>query len=95
MSRLGRALGVGGCVTIAAAIAWWWITFGEVVTYGYLTWGEAGNCLLHGSDICSLATALCLGSHPRLLIAYWSSTLWIGLMAISASPLLGGRAKAP
>jgi len=92
---LGRALCAGGCVVIAAALAWWWITFGEVVSYGYLTWGEAGNCLLRSSDICSLATALCLGSHPRLLVAYWSSALWIGLIAISASPLLGARAKAP
>lgn len=37
---------------------------GEVVNYGYLSWREAGNCLLGNSDICTLVKALCLGSHP-------------------------------
>ena len=38
------------------AIAWWWITFGEVIRFGYLSWPEAGGCLVQNSDICSLAT---------------------------------------
>lgn len=95
MSRVGPLLlAVGGAV-VAAAIVWWWITYGEVVNYGYLSWREAGHCLVRNSDICSLAAALCLGSHPRLLVAYWSSALWLGLIAVSASLLIVGRAKAP
>jgi hypothetical protein len=93
MSRAGPLLLAAGGVIVVAAIAWWWITYGEVVNYGYLSWREAGDCLVRNSDVCSLATALCLGSHPRLLIAYWSSALWLGLIAVSVSLLMAGRPK--
>ncbi|HXX03866.1 MAG TPA: hypothetical protein VEJ37_05985 [Xanthobacteraceae bacterium] len=87
MSRISGALvGTGGMVVILA-IGWWWITYGEVIGYGYLSWPEAGRCLLQNSDVCSLAKALCLGSHPRVLIAYWTSFFWFGLILFSASLL--------
>jgi hypothetical protein len=82
-----------GSVTVLGAIAWWWITFGEVVRFGYLSWREAGDCLVQTSDICSLAKALCLGSHPRLLIAYWASVFWLGIVVLSASLLTSERAR--
>jgi len=93
MSRVGVSLLALGGLFVVAAIGWWWITYVEVVNYGYLSWREAGDCLVRNSDLCSLATALCLGSHPRLLIAYWSSALWFGLIAFSTSLLIAGRAK--
>lgn len=85
--------GLGGLI-IAGAAAWWWITHGEVVGYGYLSWREAGACLMHNSDICTLAKALCLGSHPRGLIAYWTSAFWVGLFVLFVS-LLTVRASKP
>jgi hypothetical protein len=94
MSRAGSGFLIVGTAIVVAALSWWWITYGEVVKYGYLSWREASDCLVWNSDICSLATALCLGSHPRALLSYWSSTLWLGLIAISASLLLAGRTKA-
>jgi hypothetical protein len=84
------SLFVGGA-TVVTALAWWWLTYGDVVKYDYLSWREAVNCLAWHSDVCSLATALCLGSHPRVLVNYWSSALWVGLIALSASLLLTGR----
>lgn len=54
----------------------------------------AGSCLVGNSDICTLAKALCLGSHPRGLIAYWTSTFWIGSIVLSISLLTTGRTKA-
>ena len=66
-SRLTPALLAVGGATVIGAIAWWWITFGDVVQFGYLSWREAGGCLVQNFDICSLAKALCLGSHPRFL----------------------------
>lgn len=83
----------GGAILIAA-LAWWWITYGEVVGYGYLSWREAGACLVGNSDICALAKALCFGTHPRLIIAYWSSAFWVALAVLSVSLLAAGRAKA-
>ena len=84
---------IGGAVLLAA-IAWWWLTFGEVVGYGYLSWREAGGCLVANSDLCSLAKALCLGSHPRLLLAYWASVFWAGASLLSASLLTLERTRA-
>jgi hypothetical protein len=85
--------GLGGLIIVGAA-GWWWITYGEVVGYGYLSWREAGGCLVHNSDICTLAKALCLGSHPRALIAYWTSAFWLGLIVLSVSLLTVRPAKA-
>jgi len=85
-------LGIG-ILTILLAIAWWWITYGEVVGFGYLAWREAAGCLVQNSDICSLAKALCLGSHPRVLVAYWTSAFWLGVIVLSASLLTSQRTK--
>jgi hypothetical protein len=52
-----------------------------------------GGCLVQNSDICSLAEALCLGSHPRVLIAYWASVFWLGVVVLSASLLTSERAR--
>jgi hypothetical protein len=92
-SRLTPALLALGSATVLGAIAWWWITFGEVARFGYLSWREAGGCLVQNSDICSLAKALCLGSHPRFLIAYWASVFWLGVVVLSASLLTSERAR--
>ena len=94
MRRVTQVLLVTGAAVIAAAIGWWWITYSDVVRYGYLSWFEAGNCLVQNSDTCSLANALCLGSHPRTLIAYWTSAFWLGVVFVSASLLTAGRSKA-
>jgi len=84
---LAKLMLAAGAVTLAAALFWWWATFGDVVQYGYLSWSEAGRCLVRDSDICALAKVLCLGSHPRTLIAYWTSAFWIGLGVLSLSLL--------
>ncbi len=91
MTRSHLFLAAGGLI-VAAAVFWWWQTFGEVVGYGYLSWREAGRCLVNDSDLCGLAKALCLGSHPRNFIAYWASAFWIGLGVLSVS-LLTTRAR--
>jgi hypothetical protein len=82
-----------GSATLLAALTWWWITFGEVINYGYLSWKEAGSCLVQNSDLCSLAKALCLGAHPRFVVAYWASVFWIGVIALSASLMTSERAR--
>ncbi len=94
MRRAGATFLLIGGAIVVAALGWWWITYGEVVKYGYLSWRETRDCLVWNSDICSLATAHCLGSHPRILVSYWSSALWLGLVAVSASLLLAGRTSA-
>jgi len=88
--RFGRrALLPAALVATCVAIAWWWWTFGQVVDYGYLSWSEAGRCLVADNDICSLAKALCLGSHPRAFIAYWSIAFWCALALLSLGALFG------
>jgi hypothetical protein len=91
--RVAPALSSIGLVITLASVAWWWITFGEVVGYGYLSWREAGGCLVQNSDICSLAETLCLGSHPRILVAYWTSAFWLGAIVFSSSLLIPERVR--
>ena len=88
-----RVLLAAGAATLAAALVWWWGTFGDVVQYGYLSWREAGRCLVRDSDLCALARALCLGAHPRALTAYWASAFWFGLGALSLGLSLPARRR--
>jgi len=78
MSRLTLVMFVFGAAVVAGAIAWWWLTYGEVIGYGYLSLRDAGGCLLTSSDLCSLAKSLCFGAHPRQLYTYWTSAFWTG-----------------
>jgi len=58
-----------GGVIVAGAIAWWWTTFSYVIGYGYLSWPEAGRCLVHDSDNCALARALLIaGQDPGKVV---------------------------
>ena len=84
---LSRLLLAAGASVLVAAMGWWWTTFEDVVAYGYLSWTEAGRCLVNDSDICALAKMLCFGSHPRSLVAYWTSAFWLGLGIVSVSLL--------
>lgn len=93
--RLAALLVVSGCATTALAFAWWWATYGDVVGYGYLKWGEASRCLVGDSDLCALARTLCRGAHPRALIAYSATAFWLalGLLSISAFAPPAERAR--
>ena len=84
------ALLPGALVFTMAALVWWWWTFFHVVGYGYLSWPEAGRCLVSDNDICTLAKSLCLGAHPRAFAAYWTVAFWIGAALLSLSLWVGG-----
>ena len=91
MSRVTPALiAIGGAIVLTA-IVWWWITYGDVIRYNYISASEAGVCLLGDSEICRLARALCRGAHPVAIAAYRAATFWIGVAALSASLLAPGR----
>jgi hypothetical protein len=94
MRRLRPVLVAFGSATVVGAVARWWIPYGEVIGDGYLWWREAGGRLVQDSDICSLAEALCLGSHPRVLLACCASVFWLGVIVLSASLLASERAGA-
>ena len=80
-----RALAGLAGIGLAAALFWWWWTFDFVVGNGYMPWSEAGICLVRDSDICALAKALCLGSHPRAFASYQAAAFWIGAALLSTS----------
>jgi len=85
------ALGVS---SVVASVGWWWLTYGDVIRYDYISAREAGVCLVGDSDICRLARALCRGAHPSVLIAYRAAAFWIGVTAVSASLMVSGGRKA-
>ena len=46
---LARGLFGGGLLVIAFAIAWWWLSYREVLAYDYLSLSQAGVCLVQDS----------------------------------------------
>lgn len=84
----------GGLSAVVASVGWWWLTYGEVIQYDYISAREAGTCLVGDSDICRLARALCRGAHPTALIAYRAAAFWIGVTAVSASLMVSGGRRA-
>ena len=83
-----------GVLVLAASSVWWWITYGDVIRYDYISAQEASECLLGDSDICRLARALCRGAHPVSVIAYRAAAFWIGLAFLSASAVAPDRRAA-
>jgi hypothetical protein len=94
MTRLGFLLLAAGALLLAGAIGWWWLTYRDVISYAYISPGEAGTCLVGDSDICRLARALCRGAHPRTLINYRAATFWIAVAALSSSLITFARGSA-
>jgi len=81
---LARGLFGGGLLVIAFAIAWWWLSYREVLAYDYLSLSQAGVCLVQDSVVCRLATSLCQSKHPFVLLTYTSTALWAGIAALCA-----------
>ena len=94
MRRLRRALVALGSATVLGAVAWWWITYGEVIGCRRFALARGRREFGQNSDICSFAKALCFSSHLRVLLAYWASVFWLGVIVLSASLLASERAKA-
>lgn len=84
-----RLLQIFGAAVVALSLAWWWITYQDVIGYNYLSLPDASLCLVSNSDICQLARSLCRSTHPLAIIAYWSASLWIGVAALCASLATG------
>ena len=74
VSALGRA-------TMAAALAWWGMTFWPPVSNAYLSVTEAGRCLVADTSLCGLATSLCGSRHAVFVAAYSPIALWLGAAA--------------
>jgi len=85
MTRRAVLLLCPGALVLLVAIAWWWATYADVISYAYISPGEAGACLVGDSDICRLARALCRGAHPVAIVAYHAATFWVAMIALSSS----------
>jgi hypothetical protein len=90
-----RALLALSLASLAAALGWWWWTFFYVVGYGYLSWSEAGVCLVRDNDICALAKALCLSSHARAFITYATPAFWGAAILLSLNLWAAGTRRGP
>ena len=94
MRRISLLLVALGALAVATSVGWWWLTYGDVIRYDYISAREAGVCLVGDSEICRLARALCRGTHPTVVIAYRAATFWVGLAAVSASLMFTGNRSA-
>ena len=52
-----------GLLTVIGSLGWWWMSYGDVYRYDYLTLGQAGFCLVGESEICRFAASLCRSRH--------------------------------
>ena len=95
MALARRALAIVALLGLAAALFRWWWTFDYVVGNGYMPWAEASQCLVRDSDICALAKALCLGSHPRAFASYQATAFWLGAALLSVSIWVNAVRRAP
>ena len=82
-------------LAVAATLLWWRQTFVIVVDNGYLSWTEAGVCLVRDNDICELAKKLCLGAHPRNFVAYATTAFWAAAVLTSMSLWAAGTRRTP
>ncbi|MGA2793980.1 MAG: hypothetical protein ABSE69_10670 [Roseiarcus sp.] len=89
MQRLTRVLILFGVAATGLSVAWWWLTYRDVVGYAYLSAPNAGLCLVGESTICKLARSICRGAHPLDILEYWSPSFWLGVAALSLSLITG------
>lgn len=92
MTRSTACLAIGFLV-MTLAVAWWWLTYQDVIQYAYLSTREASLCLFGRSTICDLARSLCRGAHPAVIIGYWWGTFWVGAIVVSASLAFDGSRR--
>ena len=89
------ALGAAGSLALVGSLGWWWLSYGEVYRYDYLSLSQAGRCFVGESEICRLATTLCRGRHTGLVAPYSSTVLWLALGLLCASLVIPGRDVRP
>lgn len=90
-----RGVIIGGLLTVAAAIGWWWLVFSPVIEGALLPLPQAGACMAVGSDVCTLAQSLCRGVHLFDIKHYSSDLFWIGIGLLGFSLVLGGGSSPP
>jgi hypothetical protein len=91
MTRLRCLLWVTGVLSLGSAVAWWWFTYREVISYDFISPKEAGLCLIGQSTICDLARALCRGTHPLAIIDYRPLSFWLAIILLSINLIVAGR----
>jgi NitT/TauT family transport system permease protein len=83
------ALGWLGGIVIATAFAWWAVLFPSVVANTGLTFGQAVPCVVSGSQLCELETALCGAHHLFGITSYSPRLFWCGVALLCAKLLAG------
>ena len=77
------AMLAAGVLTTFGAVLWWGLTYWQVWAYDYVSFPQAGKCLVADSTICRLAASLCTGQHRALVSIYSPVTLWAGALLLA------------
>jgi hypothetical protein len=76
--------------TLTLSVAWWWLTYRDVVGYTFIPASEAGYCLVGETKLCAQARTLCRQEHPLDILDYSSIGLWVGFAALCVGLALDG-----
>lgn len=79
-SRIFSLLQVLGATLVGLAIVWWAVIYGQVIANTGMSPHRALPCLLHTSDLCSLAMSLCKEWHFLGIKRYSTGLLWTGAL---------------
>ena len=83
--RCARVLEAGALSLFLAALAWWGIVYAQVSYATGYALSDSLPCLVHTSDRCSLAMALCKNWHFLGIKRYHAEAFWIsGFLAACA-----------
>src|SRR4051812_11131567 len=85
--RLSCASALIGPALILVALCWWWLIFGQVIEYNYMTLPQAVGCIGQSNSICELAMSLCGAQHAFGFARYSPILFWI-----ATALALGGAA---
>lgn len=91
-----KRLQVASVAIMGSAVLWWGIVYAQVMNNTGFPLHRTLPCLLYTSDRCSLAMALCKGSHFLGIQRYSAEFLWSGAVLAAAALIaegLIGRAR--
>jgi hypothetical protein len=84
MARVPAILLGLGVAALGAALVWWALVFGVVLSAHALSLREAGICIYDSSGLCQAIAAMCTRDHALNIRVYSPELFWLALGLIGS-----------